>query len=80
MPSEPTIFFMLNMELAISIAAMAAPKMVSHFVRRGLDHDAQRAAGHQEAAEHADEQQDDAADLKHGTTRNITRVIINGRA
>ena len=60
------IFFMLYIEPAISMAAMAAPKMVSISCGSGLDHDAQRAAGHQIAAEHAGEKNDDAADLKHG--------------
>ena len=66
LPSEPPIFFMLYIEPAISMAAMAAPKMVSISCGSGLDHHAQRAAGHQVAAEHAGEKNDDAADLKHG--------------
>ena len=46
---------------------MAAPQDGQHFVRQGLEHDAERAARHQEAAEHASEENDNAADLKHET-------------
>ncbi len=44
---------------------MAAPQNGQHLVRQRLEHDAERAARHQVAAEHRSEQNDDATDLKH---------------
>ena len=53
-----------------------------HFVGQGFEHDAQRAAGHQIAAEHAGEKNDNAADLKHEREGPdlMERIIINVRA
>ena len=41
-----------------------------HFVWRRMDHHPQRAAGHQVTAEHADEKNDKAANLKHENPQN----------
>ena len=38
-----------------------------HVVRHGLDHNAKRAARHDEAAEYASEKDDETANLKHAT-------------
>jgi hypothetical protein len=45
-----------------------------------MDHHTQRTAGHQIAAKHAGEENEDAANLKHEKARKILGGSINARA
>jgi hypothetical protein len=76
---------MTVIEFEIRKAAMPAPPMAHQLVRGGLDDHVHLAAGHDVAAEHEAEEQDDADDLEHDEEppRRIrsgsSRLMLNPR-